>query len=203
MKKLLIFQLCILLLPAVLQGQSVVNMVFPEQSGAPLEVVALFDEALPEGMPVVLGVFGFGITGGKEPLTFRWLKDGVEIGSDNTIVIKAEKGSSYALEVADQCKCRAVHTIAIEAAAQKSGENYLMKTVEIFPTLVKDRLNIRFKAFVPENTSLKIYDMQGKLQVLQPLYYDESIALTLSAGDYLVVVDNGELYQVKKISVKP
>lgn len=203
MKKGILVLLLVYLQLTTLSAQSVVNMVFPEQSAAPLEVVKLFDEALPEGMPVVLGVFGFGISGGKGPFTFRWLKDGVEIGTENTLVIKAEKGSSYALEVADVCKCKAVSTIAVDAASQKSGENYLMKTVEIFPTLVKDRLNVRFKAFVPENTRLKIYDMQGKLQLLQNLYYDETIVPGLPAGDYVVVVDNGELYQVKKITVVP
>ena len=45
--------------------------------------------------------------------------------------------------------------------------------------------------------------MQGKLQVLHNLYYDETIAPGLPVGDYVVVVDNGELYQVKKITVVP
>ena len=48
-------------------AQTVVKMKMPAQANEPLKVVVLFEEPVPEGMPVVLGLMGYNITGGMAP----------------------------------------------------------------------------------------------------------------------------------------
>ena len=104
MKKLL-YIISVLLLVVSVSAQTVVRMRMPHQSEKKLEVVTLFAEGLPLGIPVVLGTIGFDISGGEEPLTFEWLKDNVVVATGDIAVITPVAGSQYMLRVSDRAGC--------------------------------------------------------------------------------------------------
>ncbi|HRZ97181.1 MAG TPA: T9SS type A sorting domain-containing protein [Paludibacter sp.] len=196
-------QLLIMLLTSCLSSsfsQTVVNMKMPVQATEALEVVALFDEALPLDIPVVLGIIGFGIKGGTNPYTYAWLRNDSIIGTGNTIVITPKAGSAYSLRVTDKNKCVINNSLNLSTIKKAPAYNRI-EELKIYPTMVSDHINIEFLEFVPENTQVKIYDMKGVLHLQQIITGSTTIYPKLMQGEYFVVIENVGKYSVQKIIV--
>lgn len=184
----------------VLAAQTVVRMRMPVQSEKALNVVALYNEALPTGFTIVLGVVGYDISGGAAPYQYEWLKNNQLITTGEVAVIVPEVGSKYVLRVKDKNMCVVENAINVSASS-KISKNYLSETVKVNLLQFSHQLNIEFKGFVPENTVMSIFDLQGKLQQKENLKGNTTLSVQLPNGIFLVVVGNGEMYHVQKISV--
>ena len=185
----------------LLQAQTVVRMRMPAQSENELSVATLFNEALPTGVSIVLGVIGYEINGGTAPYQYQWLKDNQVIATGEVAVIVPENGKSYVLRVKDKNNCSVDNAINISSAA-KANKSYLSETVKISLLPSNQQLSIDFKGFVPENITLSVFDMNGKLYLKQPIGESTTVSLQLPLGTYLAVVGNGQMYHVQKIMLK-
>lgn len=182
-------------------AQTVVRMRMPAQSENALSVATLYNEALPTGISIVLGVIGYEITGGTAPYQYEWLKDNQVFATGEIAVINPEKNVNYVLRIKDKNFCIVENSINISASS-KVAKNYLSETVKINIKSYSNELDIQFNGFVPQNTMLNIFDTQGKLQVHQNINENLMLALNLPKGIYIVVVGNGEMYCAQKIMLK-
>ncbi len=76
--------------------------------------------------------------------------------------------------------------------------------VHIFPNPTSDFINIEFPDFVPENTQLLIYGVDGKMERNQILDANQSLLnvnlTSLSSGIYMIsIVENGQIKATKRI----
>ncbi len=196
------FKILIVLLSSLMAtAQTVVRMRMPAQSENALSVATLYNEALPTGVSIVLGVVGYEINGGTAPYQYEWLKNNQVISTGEVAVIVPEKDMNYVLRVKDKNGCSVENAINVTNSA-KVAKNYLSETVKINLSQFNHQLNIDFKGFVPENTTVSVFDLQGKIHTKQAIRESATIPFQLPFGVYLVVVGNGQLYHVQKIMVK-
>jgi hypothetical protein len=191
---IILFQICC----QNTMAQSVVRVRMPAQSEKGLSVETLYNEALPTGISIVLGVVGYEIKGGTAPYQYEWLKNNQVIAMGEVVVINPERGSNYVLRVKDKNMC-VIETSINVSNASKAAKSYLSETVKINVQQLAKELSIEFEAFVPENLNLHIFDLQGKLQMKQAIYGNCTVAMQLAAGAYLVVLGNEQMYHVQKI----
>ncbi|MDO9154140.1 MAG: T9SS type A sorting domain-containing protein [Paludibacter sp.] len=184
-----------------IDAQTVVRVRIPAQSEKALHVATLFNEALPTGVSIVMGVVGYEIDGGTAPYQYEWVKNNQVIATGEIAVIVPEKNMNYVLRVKDKNGCSVENAINVTSSA-KVAKNYLSETVKINLTQFSNHLSVDFKSFVPENISVSIFDLQGKLHLKQAISESAIIPVQLPFGLYLVVVGNGQLYHVQKILVK-
>ncbi len=182
-------------------AQTVVRMRMPAQSENALSVATLYNEALPTGVSIVLGVVGYEISGGIAPYQYEWVKNNQVIATGEVAVIIPEKDMNYVLRVKDKNGCSVENAINVSNSA-KVAKNYLSETVKINLSQFSHQLSVDFKSFVPENITVSIFDLQGKLHTKQAIRESAIIPVQLPFGAYLVVVGNGQLYHVQKIMVK-
>ena len=193
--------LSVLFCSLIITAQTVVRMRMPVQSEKALSVATLYNEALPTGVSIVLGVVGYEISGGTAPYQYEWLKNNQVIATGEIAVIVPEKNMNYVLRVKDNNGCSVENAINVTSSA-KAVKNYLSETVNINLKQFTNQLSVDFKSFVPENTSVSVFDIQGKLHYRQALVESATISVQLPTGIYLVVVGNGQMYHVQKIMVK-
>lgn len=193
--------LSVLFCSLIITAQTVVRMRMPVQSEKALSVATLYNEALPTGVSIVLGVVGYEISGGTAPYQYEWLKNNQVIATGEIAVIVPEKNMNYVLRVKDNNGCSVENAINVTSSA-KAVKNYLSETVNINLKQFTNQLSVDFKSFVPENTSVSVFDIQGKLHYRQALVESATISVQLPIGIYLVVVGNGQMYHVQKIMVK-
>lgn len=198
MKSLFTIIICVLLCGQSTMTQSVVRMRMPAQSENALSVATLYNEALPTGISIVLGVVGYNIKGGTAPYQYEWLKNNQLIATGEIVVINPERGSNYVLRVKDKNKCVIETSINVSNAA-KVAKSYLSETLKINVQQFSKELSIEFEGFVPENLNLHVFDLQGKMHLKQAIYGNSTVPLQLTAGAYLVVLGNDQMYHVQKI----
>ncbi len=99
-------------------AQTVVKMKMPAQANEPLKVVVLFEEPVPEGMPVVLGLMGYNITGGMAPYTYQWIQNGTTIGSGDVVIITPKKGDKFELKATDRNRCYSTQSFSLKVIAR-------------------------------------------------------------------------------------
>ncbi len=182
-------------------AQTVIRMKMPNQSENALTVATLYNEPLPTGVSIVLGVMGYEINGGLAPYQYEWLKNNQVIATGEIAVIVPEIGSNYVLRVKDKNLCSVENAINISSSA-KVSKKYLSETIKISVKQLSNTLSIDFKGFVPENTILSIFDVQGKLYLKQSIAENTTLPLNLTSAAYIVVIGNSELVHVQKIIVK-
>lgn len=193
----LIVSLCSLIATA----QTVVRMRMPAQSENALSVVTLYNEALPIGVSIVLGVVGYEISGGTAPYQYEWLKNNQVIATGEIAVIVPEKNMNYVLRVKDKNLCSFENAINVTNSA-KVAKNYLSESVKFNIQQFTNQLSVEFKGFVPENTTLSVFDVHGMLYVKQAISENTTIPFQLPSGVYLAVIGNGQMYHVQKFIVK-
>lgn len=195
---LMIITLFLLLMPV--QTQTVIRMRMPQQSEQALEVLTLFSEGLPVGIPVVLGVIGFDITGGTAPFLLEWLQNDTVVATGDIAVITPKSGSTYMLRVSDQAGCYAEQSIRVDTQL-KVKSNYLDEMVRVSPTLITDELMVRISSYFPLDARIRVFNTNGKLYLDQGLQGDLTTAINWENGIYYVVISAGELHQVTKVIV--
>ncbi|MGB4414401.1 MAG: T9SS type A sorting domain-containing protein [Paludibacter sp.] len=188
-----------------LHSQTIVKMEVPPQAKEPLEVVVLFDEQVPEGMPVVLGLMGYSVTGGIEPYTYEWVQNGKVIGTGDVAIITPAKGDKFELKAIDKNRCFSVNSFSMKVIARigsqdkEKGSEY-----KIFPTLVKNGLlHITLPdAESPLRANVRIFDTNGALKYQHQIIGSADVTCELAAGTYFVSVQTNDYHKVVKIIVQ-
>ena len=200
MKKLL-YILSVLLLVVSVSAQTVVRMRMPHQSEKKLEVVTLFAEGLPLGIPVVLGTIGFDISGGEEPLTFEWLKDNVVVATGDIAVITPVAGSQYMLRVSDRAGCYFEESIRLDATAKIRG-NELDQMIIVAPTVISNEITVQVNSYFPINARVRVFSTGGEMYLDQVISGNYQQYINWEEGVYFVVITAGDQHQVTKVIVK-
>jgi hypothetical protein len=203
MKKFILFSVLMVSFSFV-QAQTVVKMTLPPQADEPLQIVVLFDEEVPEGIPVVLGLIGYKVTGGIEPYTYEWIQNGNVIGTGNIVVITPAKGDRFELEATDKNKCHSTTSFSMKVIRKANGQNQPIPGLRIYPTLVKDNIiHIDLpESDSPLNANIRIFNVKGVLMF--QIFSDESYTVNhyLPDGIYFVSVATDEFHKVVKIIVQ-
>lgn len=203
MKRFILFSLLMVGF-SFLQAQTVVKMTLPPQANDPLQVVVLFDEEVPEGIPVVLGLIGYKVTGGIEPYTYEWIQNGEVIGTGDIVVITPAKGDQFSLKATDKNKCYSTTSFSMKVIRKASGQNQPIPGLRIYPTLVKDNvIHIDLlESDEPLNANIRIFNIKGVLMF--QTFSDESYTVNhyLPDGVYFVSVATEQFHKVEKIIVQ-
>jgi hypothetical protein len=198
MKSLLPFIVLVLLYAQNTIAQSVVRVRMPSQSEKALSVETLYQEELPIGVSIVLGVVGYEIKDGTAPYEYEWIKNNEVFAMGEVVVIKPEKGSSYVLRVKDKNMCIVENSINV-STVDKADKSYLSEIVKVRVQRFSTELSVEFESFVPENLHLHLFDLKGKLHLKKAIHGNTIIPIQLITGAYLVVLGNSQMYHVQKI----
>lgn len=186
-----------------LSAQTVVKMDMPEQADQPLQVVALFDEEIPEGIPVVLGLMGYDVEGGITPYLFEWMLNGEVVSTNDVVVFTPSKGDDLSLKVTDKNKCRATTSFNLKFASipqnPSAGED---EDIEVYPTIVTNHIHIKFPQAENKNALMRIFDIYGKIMQQEYISKSSDVNVRLTSGTYFVSVKTGEVHKVEKIIVR-
>lgn len=185
-------------------AQTIVKMSVPTQAKEPLQVVVLFDEQVPEGMPVVLGLMGYNVSGGIEPYTFQWVQNGNVIGTGDVVVITPKKGDQFSLKATDKNKCYNTTSFNMKVISKINGQNEEEKGFKIYPTLVKNEIiNIDLPKFdKPTIVNIRVFDVKGNLMFQTFATKSYTVNYHLNNGIYFVSVKTDEFHKVEKIIVQ-
>ncbi|HTO35459.1 MAG TPA: hypothetical protein VLZ72_04430, partial [Flavobacterium sp.] len=146
-----------------LSAQTVVKMDMPQQADHPLSIVALFDEEIPEGIQVVIGLMGYNIEGGKAPFNYEWLVNGTVKSTNDILIFTPKKGDDLSLKVIDNNKCRATTSFNLKFAKIPQNPNKEeVKGIEVYPTVVKDFIQIKFKPEAGKKALIRIFNSDGR-----------------------------------------
>ncbi|WP_462318463.1 T9SS type A sorting domain-containing protein [Marinilabilia sp.] len=184
-------------------AQTVVKMDMPLQADQPLKVVALFDEEIPEGIPVVLGLMGYDVEGGITPYQYEWMLNGEIVSTSDVMIFTPKKGDDLSLNVIDDNKCRATTSFNLKVASLRQDPNTDgIEGINIYPTVVQNFIHVAFERIPGKHALVRIFDMQGKLIHLESTPHSSRLNVNLSAGTYFVSVKIGDLHKVEKILAK-
>jgi hypothetical protein len=189
----------------VLAGaQTVVKMSVPEQASEPLQVVVLFDELVPEGMPVVLGLMGYSVVGGIEPYSYQWVQNEVVIGTGDVVVITPKKGDQFYLKATDKNKCYSTTAFNLKVGSRNDEQEKSDNGFKIFPTIIKDnQINIEIPNFeIPTEVNVRIFGVSGNLLYQRYTYESFVVNHNLVNGIYFVSVRTDKLQKVAKVIVE-
>lgn len=201
MKKLRIFAGCMLLLLfSQLSAQTVVKMDMPTQADHPLEVVALFDEEIPEGIPVVLGLMGYDVDGGLTPYSYEWILNDEVISTNDIAIFTPQTGDNLVLTITDQNICSASTTFDLKIASVPGASSDHSEDIRIYPTLVQNELFIGFPSASAAESHVRIFDVSGKLVFETHLQSSSKIFPGLETGIYFVSVKMNDKHKVEKIT---
>lgn len=186
-----------------ISAQTVVKMDMPQQADQPLKVVALFDEEIPEGIPVVLGLMGYDIEGGITPFLFEWLLNGEVVSTNDIVIFTPGKGDDLSLKVTDNNKCRATTSFNLKVASisQNLSETE-SETIEVYPTIVSDYITINVPQSENKKALMRIFNITGKIAHEEYIQENTRVNVNLTSGTYFVSVRMGVLHKVEKIIVR-
>ncbi len=197
----LVFTFCI----ATLQSQTIVKMALPQQAKEQISVVVLFEEQVPEGIPVVLGLMGYNVIGGLSPYTFEWLQNGKVIGTSDIVVITPAKGDNITLKATDKNRCYSVTSFNMKVIAKvEKAENGKEGTPGVFPTMIN---NDEISVFLPKTdhntpTNVRVFDLKGIMLFQTIISESTSLKCQLSDGNYFVSIKTTTCHKIEKIIVK-
>lgn len=201
MKKLRIFAECMLLLLfSQLSAQTIVKMDMPTQADHPLEVVALFDEEIPEGIPVVLGLMGYDVAGGLTPYSYEWILNDEVISTNDIAIFTPQTGDNLVLTITDQNICSASTTFDLKIASVPGTNSDHSEDIRIYPTLVQNELFIGYPSASAAESNVRIFDVSGKLVFETHLQSSSKIFPGLKTGIYFVSVKMNDKHKVEKIT---
>jgi len=183
-----------------ISAQTVVKMDMPQQADLPLEVVALFDEEIPEGIPVVLGLMGYDVEGGITPFLFEWLLNGEVISTSDIVIFTPTIGDDLSLKVTDNNQCRSTTSFNLKIASiPKNPDETGSESIKVYPTLVTDYIHIKLPQGEGEKALIRIFDINGKIIHQEYIFESTRINLNLTLGTYFVSVRMGEIHKVERI----
>lgn len=186
------------------QSQTIVKMSVPKQSEEPVKVVVLFDEEVPEGMPVVLGIMGYNVTGGLEPYTYEWIQNGNVVGTGDIVVITPSKGDQFTLKARDKNRCFSSTPFKMKTISKAKWESRQVDGIKIYPTIVKNNIiNIIFhQTDSPKNAQIRLLDIKGSVLIETFTSVNYIIDKYLPDGTYFISVKTDDFNKVEKIIVK-
>ena len=186
-------------------AQTVVKMNMPPQAKDPLKVTVLFDEEVPEGMPVVLGLMGYSVSGGMTPYTYEWMQNGKVIGTGDVVIVTPAKGDKIELKATDKNKCYSTMAFSLKVISRSPGANTQKNdSYTISPTLVKNGV-IHIGLPDAENklkANVRIFDTNGTLKHQTYITESTDITCALLPGNYLVSLQTNVFHEVEKIIVQ-
>ena len=186
-------------------AQTVVKMKMPPQAKDPLQVTVLFNEEVPEGMPVVLGLMGYSVSGGITPYAYEWMQNGKVIGTGDVVVVTPAKGDKIELKATDKNKCYSTMSFSMKVIAKiKNDEKDKEKEYKISPTMVKNGI---VHITLPETESpiranVRIFDTNGAQVYQNQITGSTLITFDLPDGNYFISVKTDNYHKVGKIIVK-
>lgn len=184
-----------------LRAQTVVKMELPPQADEPLKVVALFDEEIPEDIPVVLGLMGYNVEGGNAPYLFEWLLNGIVISTTDVAVFTPKKGDDLVLKVTDNNICSASTAFNLKVASLPKNNKEAGESIVLYPTVVKQELFVELPQ-ISQRTLVRIFNLIGAVVYETFLSGNARLDLNLVSGTYFVSVKSGDLHKVEKIIVR-
>ncbi len=182
-----------------ISAQTVVKMDMPQQADQELKVVALFDEEIPEGIPVVLGLMGYDVAGGITPYLFEWMLNGEVISTSDIAIFTPKKGDDLSLQVIDDNMCRANTSFNLKVASIPENETESEDKIKIYPTVVSKSIHLEFPSSNEEKAWLRILDINGKLVHQEYISESKDVNIELTPGTYFVSLKIGNLNKVQKI----
>ena len=186
-------------------AQTVVKMNMPPQAKDPLKVTVLFDEEVPEGMPVVLGLMGYSVSGGMTPYTYEWMQNGKVIGTGDVVIVTPAKGDKIELKATDKNKCYSTMAFSLKVISRSPGANTQKNdSYTISPTLVKNGV-IHIGLPDDENklkANVRIFYTNGTLKHQTYITESTDITCTLPPGNYFVSLQTDDFHKVEKIIVQ-
>ena len=186
-------------------AQTVVKMNMPPQAKDPLQVIVLFDEEVPEGMPVVLGLMGYSVSGGMTPYTYEWMQNGKVIGTGDVVIVTPAKGDKIELKATDKNKCYSTMAFSLKVISRSPGANTQKNdSYTISPTLVKNGV-IHIGLPDADNklkANVRIFDTNGTLKHQSFITGSSDITFGLPTGNYFVSVQTDDFHKVEKIIVQ-
>lgn len=203
-KNLIIVLLFITIVCIPIQGQTVVKMVLPQQAKEQLKVEVLFDEEIPEGMPVVLGLIGYKVTGGIAPYTFEWIQNGKVVGTSDIVIITPVKGDQFELKAIDKNKCYSTTAFNLRMIMKSANDDNQNTKFNIYPSLVRDDvIHIDFPTSIESiNANVRIFNLKGSMVFQKFVNGNYTIYQHLSDGIYFISVQTDQSHQVEKIIVQ-
>ena len=185
-------------------AQTVVKMNMPPQAKDPLKVTVLFDEEVPEGMPVVLGLMGYSVSGGMTPYTYEWMQNGKVIGTGDVVIVTPAKGDKIELKATDKNKCYSTMAFSLKVISRSPGANTQKNdSYTISPTLVKNGV-IHIGLPDAENklkANVRIFDTNGTLKHQTYITGSADVTCELPPGNYFISLQTNDFHKVEKIIV--
>ncbi len=185
-----------------LSSQTVVKMDMPKQADEKLSVTALFNEEIPEGIPVVLGIMGYDVEGGIAPYSYAWFLNGNEVSSDEELSFVPTKGDNLVLKVTDNNKCRATTSFNLKIIRIDAKNQADKNGIKIYPTPAKNYLKVDIPSTPNKNFLLRIIDLNGRIVKEKKITNSTTVNLNLVPGIYFVSIKSGDIQKIEKIIVK-
>jgi hypothetical protein len=180
-------------------AQTVLKMDMPKQADRALKVVALFEEEIPEGIPVVLGLMGYEIDGGTTPYLFEWLLNNKVVSTNDIAVFTASKSDQLVLKVTDNNNCRASTSFNLKFAQLEPAKSV---SIKIYPTLVIDKIQVDLPSELESEALVRILDLKGNVVYSKTIAKSGSIPIGLVSGTYFVSVKTTGEHRVEKVIVR-
>lgn len=181
-------------------SQTLVKMDLPRQAEQVLNVVALFDEELPEGIPVVLGLMGYDVEGGITPYTFEWLLNDEVISTSDIAVFTPKQGDDLVLSVSDKNHCRATTAFNLKALiVPKTPDEGGEEEIKVYPTVFTGELTIEIPESAHKKALVRIFTLSGTMVCQEYLPESTSLFLNLIPGTYFISVKTEEQHKLEKI----
>lgn len=197
-----IFLIVSLMLVTGLYSQLIVKMTVPPQAQEPLQVAVLFDEEVPEGMPVVLGLMGYRVKGGMQPYTYQWLQNGELIGTGDIVVITPKKGDSFELKALDKNRCYSTMAFTMKVIARIDAPDNA-SDYKVYPTVITDsKMNISIpdhKEGGKQQATVRLFSVQGKMVFHTSITGSSVISCALPEGTYFISVQTDTYNHIEKI----
>ncbi len=180
-------------------AQTVVRMKMAGQARERIKVVALFDEEIPESVPVVLGVMGYSVTGGVTPYKFEWLQNGKVISTGDVAVVTPSRGDRLDLNVTDATGCSATTSFNLKVASRQVFDQQQDDgSIRVYPTLIEDVVNVMVDDD-KESALVRFFCLNGQTHLSQTISGSSTISVNLPAGVYFVSVQTAQKHIVKKV----
>lgn len=205
MKKLIINISILIASTCAGYSQTIVKMNLPQQAKEALKVVVLFDEEVPSGMTVVLGLMGYQLNGGISPYTYEWYQNEKLIGTNDIVSLIPANGDKVTLKVKDKNRCYSQSSISMKVRGQlKNEDDDITGGITVLPTFVTNKL---IKINLPrlktgEQALIRFMDLSGKILNTTNIQESQTLDLSLPTGSYFVSVRTDEFHFVEKIIIK-
>lgn len=204
MKKIAIYISLMVISIQAIMTQTVVKMNLAQQAKEALKVVVLFDEEVPGGMTVVLGLTGYQLNGGMSPYTYEWYQNSKLIGTGDIVSLVPANGDQVTLKVKDKSRCYSQSSINMKVRGLKQdGTDDISGGISVFPTFVTNQqIQIKLPVLKPDDEALiRFMDLNAKVLITKNIKESRTIHFDLPPGSYFVSVRTNEFQLVKKIVV--